>query len=64
MIKEIIKFIGYILIKWLLFYIYQFIERGNFHGWGQSTNFEGKILTLIMLLGLPFIEIVIFFFLF
>ena len=57
MINSIVKFIGYISAKWLLFYIYQFLESGN--KLNQITNHEGRILAAIMLLLLPVIEILV-----
>lgn len=62
MLKTIIKFGGYILLKWTVFYIYQFIEGGNKIRWGQSIDYEGRILAVIMLLGLPLIEILLLYF--
>jgi|GEM_PF-1696685 len=59
--KAFSKFIGYIILKWVLFYVYQFVEGGD--SWSfEKTNGEGLFLAAFMLLGLPLLEIAILFF--
>ncbi|MBB5648913.1 hypothetical protein [Pedobacter cryoconitis] len=55
------KFAGYILLKWTLFYIYQFTE-GSTRWSFNKVNGEGLFLAAFMLLALPLIELVILFF--
>ena len=57
-----LKFVGYILLKWICFFIYQFIESGNELNWGQPTNYEGRLLAAFMLLTLPILEIIVLIF--
>lgn len=52
------KFTGYILLKWCLFYSYQFLEGQTTWSW-KSANAEGIFLTVFMLLAIPFIELLI-----
>lgn len=55
------KFSGYILLKWTLFYIYQF--AGNHTKWNwDKVNGEGLFLAAFMLLALPLIELFVLFF--
>ena len=55
------KFSGYILLKWTLFYIYQFV--GNHTKWNwDKVNGEGLFLAAFMLLALPLIELFVLFF--
>lgn len=62
MVKAFLKFTGYILLKWICFYIYQFIESGFKVKWNHTTDFEGRFLEAIMLFILPLLEIIILFF--
>lgn len=58
--KAFTKFAGYILLKWLLFYIYQIIERGKYETWwDKATNTEGLFLAAFMLSALPIAELLI-----
>ncbi len=58
-----LKFAGYILLKWALFYAYQFVGSDSKWDWsGKSTNKEGVLLAAFMLLTLPFLEIIVLFF--
>jgi len=59
--KALPKFIGYIVLKWVLFYIYQFTE-GNTKWSFYKVNGEGLFLAAFMLLILPLAEIAILFF--
>lgn len=55
------KFAGYILLKWVLFYAYQFIEgspKWNF----DKANGEGLFLAAFMLLALPLVELVVLYY--
>lgn len=63
MTKAFLRFLGYISIKWILFYIYQFIESSSRSKWGNdSTNMDGILLAIFMLGVLPLIETVLLFF--
>lgn len=54
------KFAGYILLKWALFYLYQFIESTK---WSfDKINSEGVFLAVFMLIALPLMELVILFY--
>lgn len=59
--KALQKFVGYIALKWTLFYIYQFIE-GSIKCKFDNVNGEGLLLATFMLLAIPLIEIVVLFF--
>lgn len=54
------KFIGYMLIKWILFYTYQFTNSSTKWHW-NNANSEGLFLAVFMLLAFPLIELVVFF---
>jgi hypothetical protein len=59
--KAIPKFAGYIALKWVFFYIYQFTTgdtKWNF----DKVNGEGLFLAAFMLLILPLVEMVVLFF--
>jgi hypothetical protein len=59
--KALSKFAGYIALKWVFFYIYQFTTGGT--KWSfDKVNGEGLFLTVFMLLILPLVEIVVLFF--
>lgn len=59
--KAFFKFTGYIIVKWILFYTYQFVEGGD--AWSfNKANWEGLFLTGFMLLGLPLLEVIVLFF--
>lgn len=55
------KFAGYILLKWTLFYIYQFTGSHTQWSWNK-VNGEGLFLAAFMLLALPLVELFILFF--
>lgn len=55
------KFAGYILLKWTLFYIYQFTGGDTKWNWIRA-NGEGLFLAAFILLALPLIELVVLFF--
>jgi len=55
------KFAGYILLKWTLFYIYQFSDSDTEWNWNKA-NGEGLFLAAFMLLALPLIELIVLFF--
>lgn len=55
----IFKFLGYIAMKWILFYGYQYIESGNKWDWNKMQNREDALYTLWMLLALPLLETLI-----
>ncbi|MEA5141033.1 hypothetical protein [Arcicella rigui] len=57
MIKIFLKFVGYILLKWLCFYIYELAVNG--FKWNSKANKEGYILAAIMLFTLPLLEIIV-----
>jgi len=55
------KFAGYIALKWVFFYIYQFTTGGT--KWSfDKVNGEGLFLAAFMLLILPLVEMVVLFF--
>lgn len=55
------KFTGYILLKWALFYLYQFVEGST--KWSlDNNNSEGIFLAVFMLIALPLVELVILFY--
>lgn len=56
------KFIGYILLKWVLFYSYQLIESKTEWTWNRPEGNEGLFLAAFMLLSLPILEIILLFF--
>ncbi len=60
MVNTFLRFTGYILLKWICFYIYQF--AGSSVKWNQTTNYEGRILGAFMLLALPILEIIVLIF--
>lgn len=60
MINSFSKFAGYITVKWLMFYAYQFLGTGN--KWNQTINYEGRILAAFVLLALPILEVIVLFF--
>lgn len=55
------KFAGYILLKWTLFYIYQFTGSDTKWEWNKAND-EGLFLAAFMLLALPLIELAVLFF--
>jgi hypothetical protein len=57
MIKTFLKFVGYILLKWLCFYIYQFAESD--FKLNPKVNNDGYILAAVMLFTLPLSEIIV-----
>lgn len=59
--KAFSKFSVYILLKWTLFYTYQFIEGSTKWNW-DKVNAEGIFLAVFMLLALPLVELVVLFF--
>lgn len=59
--KAFVKFVGYIAVKWTLFYVYQFLEGSSKWDFGKA-NGEGLFLAAFMLLSLPLIEVVLLFF--
>ena len=67
MIRIFLKFAWYIILKWIIFYIYQFIESVIESGnqgkwWGHATNKEGLLLAAFMLFALPLVEIIVLIF--
>ena len=58
--KAFIKFGGYIIVKWIVFYTYQFLEGSSKWDFGKA-NGEGLFLAAFMLLALPLLEIVLLF---
>lgn len=59
--KAFPKFTGYILLKWALFYLYQFIEGSTKWSFNKA-NSEGVFLAVFMLIALPLVELVILFY--
>jgi hypothetical protein len=55
------KFLVYLLLKWSIFYIYQFSGTQTIWNW-KHTNSEGVLLAALMLLAMPLTELVLFFF--
>ena len=55
------KFAGYILLKWTLFYTFQFTGSDTKWNWNKA-NGEGLFLAAFMLLALSLIELVVLFF--
>lgn len=59
--KAFSKFTTYIVLKWVLFYIYQFLSGGV--RWKfNNVNSQGLFLAAFMLLTLPLVEIVVLYF--
>ena len=59
--KGPLKFAVYILLKWTLFYVYQF--TGGSTRWSfDKVNGEGFFLATFMLIALPLVELVVLFF--
>jgi len=58
---EVLKFISYITLKWILFWGYQIFESGEKSNWNwdKVNSIEGVVYTLGMLLILPILEIII-----
>jgi hypothetical protein len=56
----ILKFVGYILLKWLCFFIYQYAESQKKWDLENLHKKEDVLYTLWMFLSLPVIEIIIF----
>jgi hypothetical protein len=59
MMKAFLKFTGYILLKWLCFYIYQVVESKRDWDWNRMQSREDIFYTAWMLLALPILEILI-----
>jgi hypothetical protein len=57
MIETFLKFVGYILLKWLCFYIYEFAESD--FKLNPKANNDGYILAAVMLFTLPLLEIIV-----
>jgi len=57
----VLKFSGYIILKWILFWGYQIFESGERSNWdwGKVNSMESLVYTFVMLLLLPFLEIII-----
>lgn len=57
----ILKFSGYIALKWVLFWVYQIFESSENLNWDWSkvNNMDSAIYTFGMLLALPILEIII-----
>lgn len=60
MIRILLKFVGYILLKWFCFYIYQFAESR--FKWNSKLDKDGYILAVVMLFTLPLLEIIVLIF--
>ena len=60
-VSSLFKFAGYILLKWALFYLYQFLESGARLNWNWSKlqSFEDYFYTTWMLFVLPILEVII-----
>ncbi len=58
---ELLKFAGYIFLKWVCFYLYQYIESGNAWDWGKVQTAEDWFYTAWMLLALPVLETLVLF---
>jgi len=54
--RAFVKSTGYIIVKWIVFYTYQFLEGNSNWDFGKA-NREGLFLTVFMFLGLPVLEI-------
>ncbi|MEJ5146932.1 hypothetical protein [Sphingobacterium sp. MYb388] len=50
------KFGGYIAVKWVIFYIYLFLDGNSKWDFGR-VNVEGFFLAVFMLLSLPILEV-------
>jgi hypothetical protein len=61
MTKSFLKFTLYIIIKWLVFYTYQFIEKNEKWTWERPEGKDGLFLAAFMLLGLPILELILLF---
>lgn len=55
-----VKFGGYIAVKWVIFYIYLFLEGNSKWDFGR-VNVEGFFLAVFMFLSLPILEVVLLF---
>jgi hypothetical protein len=57
----VLKFVGYIALKWILFWVYQIVESGEKSNWDWSklNGWESIIYTSGLLLLLPIIEIIV-----
>ncbi|MEN5231891.1 hypothetical protein [Sphingobacterium faecium] len=58
--RAFVKFVGYIIMKWIAFYTYQFLEGTSKWDFGKA-NREGLFLATFMLLALSLLEVVLFF---
>jgi len=60
--KAFTKFLGYISLKWICFYVYQFLEpyaTSDWHLSWQLPNIKGVFLAVLMILFLPFLELIV-----
>ena len=62
MIKGILKFLGYVSLKWLCFYTYLLLNSKSKWNWNQVQTKEDIFYTVWMLLALPIAEIAILLF--
>lgn len=60
MMVTFLKFTGYILLKWVCFFAYQYIESRNKWDWEKAQSKEDSLYTVWMLLALPALEIILF----
>ena len=55
----ILKYLGYMATKWIIFYLYQYIESGADWNWERVKTQEDVQYTAWMLLALPAIEMIL-----
>lgn len=54
-----LKFAGYILLKWICFFGYQYMESEKKWDWDKMQSKEDTLYTAWMLLALPALEIIL-----
>lgn len=55
----VLKYLGYMATKWIIFYLYQYIESGENWKWERVKTQEDVYYTVWMFLALPIIEIML-----
>lgn len=53
------RYIFYIIVKWICFYLYQYLESGHNWNWEKIKTKEDLYYTIWMLIALPITEMII-----
>ena len=57
--RAFLRYFGYLMSKWTVFYIYQYIEADSKWDWSKVKTFEDVFYTSWMLLAMPLLELLI-----